>query len=152
MLNFTRQERVVIYFLVITLGLGAILRVIRNRNIESELTPTRFYQEEQRFKDVAEAINSESTQIFEESGLMDEEIYPDAHGKTEEVLISGPININSASVEELTKLPGIGPALAQRIKTYTDQQGPFENKADIVLVKGIGQKLYARIEGLVTTE
>ncbi|NQV41730.1 MAG: helix-hairpin-helix domain-containing protein [Candidatus Marinimicrobia bacterium] len=62
------------------------------------------------------------------------------------------VNLNTAGVKELAALPGIGPAKAERIKAYKDQNGPFKNKSDIVLVKGIGKKIYTRIEGLVTTE
>ncbi|MBT4035666.1 MAG: helix-hairpin-helix domain-containing protein [Candidatus Marinimicrobia bacterium] len=62
------------------------------------------------------------------------------------------VNLNTAGISELAELPGIGPAKAKRIKAYTDQNGPFKNKSDIILVKGIGEKIYTRLEGLVTTE
>jgi len=42
--------------------------------------------------------------------------------------------------------------LAQSIRAFTDLNGPFKNKSDIVLVKGIGEKIYTQIQGLVTTD
>ena len=152
MLNFTRQERVVIYFLVITLGLGAILRVFRNRSLENELTPTRFYQEEQEFQEIAALINAGSSEFIDSMGSMESNTLEAGAQGLDTSRAFRIININTASVHDLASLPGIGPALAQRIREYTDQHGPFKHKADIVLVKGIGEKLYARIEGLVSTE
>ncbi len=52
------------------------------------------------------------------------------------------IDINSASVKELTKLHRIGPALAERIVEYREKHGPFENPEDITKVKGIGAKTF----------
>ncbi len=151
MLNFTRQERIVIYFLVVTLGVGAVLRLVRNQHIENQLTPNRFYKEEQPFKKITEQINSDSIQFVDKNiSIPESSVYNTLTEDTVEN--SRLINLNTAGVRELAELPGIGPALAERIKAFTDQNGPFKNKSDIVLVKGIGKKLYTRIEGLVTTE
>ena len=49
-------------------------------------------------------------------------------------------NINTASVEELQRLPGIGPALAARIVEHRQAHGPFRHPDRIVDVKGIGEK------------
>jgi competence ComEA-like helix-hairpin-helix protein len=49
-----------------------------------------------------------------------------------------PININSATVDELLILPGIGPALAQRIIDYRTEHGPFASIEDLEHVSGIG--------------
>lgn len=151
MLNFTRQERIVIYFLVVTLGVGAVLRLVRNQRLEKQLVPNRFYEEEQQFKKIADQINADSVQFVDN-------VYSSTDSTVTEYSVTGVhgdskiININKAGIDELTELPGIGPALAHRIRAYTDLNGPFKNKSDIILVKGIGEKLYARIEGLVTTE
>lgn len=54
----------------------------------------------------------------------------------------GKVNINAASASELEALPGIGPALAQRIVASRQSQGPFAQCEDIMRVSGIGQKKY----------
>lgn len=59
----------------------------------------------------------------------------------------GPININSATVEELTTLPGIGPALAARIVAYREENGLFRTLEDLMQVAGIGE---VKLEGCRT--
>ncbi len=154
MLNFTRQERVVIYFLIITLSVGAILKMVRNRHLDVDLKSTRFFEEEKRFKKITEQINSGEGVIIENSSIKASastgEVDSSASGEL--IASSVKININTAGVEKLTELPGIGPAIGKRIRVYTDQNGPFKDKTEIILVKGIGEKLYTRIKGLITTE
>ena len=62
------------------------------------------------------------------------------------------ININTANVQQLQTLPGIGPTLAQRIIDYREAHGPFTSPAQLILVEGIGEKRLADIIGLITTE
>ena len=60
------------------------------------------------------------------------------------------ININTASVDELDTLPGIGPTTALKIVEYRDTNGPFLNIEDIVNVSGVGPTTYDRIKDLIT--
>jgi competence protein ComEA len=60
------------------------------------------------------------------------------------------VNINTATVTELATLPHIGPALAQRIIDYRNTHGPFAAIADITLVRGIGQGIFALIKEFIT--
>jgi competence protein ComEA len=62
---------------------------------------------------------------------------------------AGPVNINTASLVELDTLPGIGPALAQRIIDDRTANGPFQSPEDIKRVHGIGDALYEQIKGLI---
>ena len=57
---------------------------------------------------------------------------------------SGPVNINTASVEELKTLNGIGDSLAQAIVDDRERNGPFTSVDDLVRVSGIGAKTLAR--------
>ncbi len=52
----------------------------------------------------------------------------------------GKINLNTATKEQLTLLPGIGEVLAERIIRYRDAQGPFKKVHDLLKVEGIGEK------------
>ena len=62
-----------------------------------------------------------------------------------------PININTASENELDALPGIGPAIARRIVKHRSSQ-PFTKIEDIMFVKGIGEKKFAKLKELITVE
>ena len=62
-----------------------------------------------------------------------------------------PININTASEKELDALPGIGPAIARRIVEHRSSQ-PFTKIEDIMIVKGIGEKKFAKLKELITVE
>lgn len=55
------------------------------------------------------------------------------------------ININTAGVEELDRLPGIGVALANRIIDYRNKNGGFRDVNELKLVSGIGDKLFEKI-------
>lgn len=60
------------------------------------------------------------------------------------------VNINTASAEELSTLPGIGEALATRIIAYREEHGAFENTEEIMSVSGIGAKTYAQLKDRIT--
>ena len=59
---------------------------------------------------------------------------------------SAPIDINRATLDDLISLPGIGPALAQRIIDYRSEHGPFQSVDELERVSGIGP---LTIEGFI---
>ena len=62
---------------------------------------------------------------------------------------SGPININTATAEELTALPGVGEKTAEKIVADRDAQGPFASIEDLMRVSGIGEKKFAQVRDLI---
>lgn len=65
---------------------------------------------------------------------------------------TGPVNLNTATAEELSTLPGIGPVLAQRILDYRTEHGPYASVESLLGVSGIGEKKLEALLGLVTVE
>ncbi|MEL7362834.1 MAG: helix-hairpin-helix domain-containing protein [Bacteroidota bacterium] len=67
---------------------------------------------------------------------------------------AGPVrmNVNTASVRLLDRLPGIGPALAERIIAYRAEHGDFQRTEDLVHVRGIGPKTFERLAAYVFVE
>jgi competence protein ComEA len=61
------------------------------------------------------------------------------------------IDINKASIEALQSLPGIGPALAERIEAYRSET-PFKTIEDLKKVKGIGDVTFEKMKHLIKVE
>lgn len=64
--------------------------------------------------------------------------------------MGGRLNINTADAAALETLPGVGPALAQRIVAYREAHGPFTAVEDLLNVPGIGEKKLAQLREHVT--
>ena len=68
------------------------------------------------------------------------------------VVSENAININTASAEELAKLPQIGERFAKKIVEYRETYGPFRRPEHLMLVEGINDKKFRLVKELVKTE
>jgi competence protein ComEA len=60
------------------------------------------------------------------------------------------VNINTATVDQLTAVPGIGPKLAARIVEYRQKAGGYKSVQEVLNVKGIGEKSFEKLQPHLT--
>ncbi|MCE9574840.1 MAG: helix-hairpin-helix domain-containing protein [Deltaproteobacteria bacterium] len=60
--------------------------------------------------------------------------------------VSGKLNLNTATEEQLILLPGVGPSKAERVVAYRAKHGPFKRVADLRRVKGFGYRSLKKLE------
>ena len=68
------------------------------------------------------------------------------------ISLGAPVGLNSAGPSDLAALPGIGEELAGRIISYREENGGFTSVSELIDVKGIGDKKFAGILGLVSLD
>jgi competence ComEA-like helix-hairpin-helix protein len=66
--------------------------------------------------------------------------------------MAGVVNINTADVSQLSYLPRVGAAAAQRIVDYRTEHGPFKKATDLMQVKGFGSKTFERISSYIAVD
>ena len=135
MLNFTRQERRILFVLVCTFLVGLIIKGIQHNRNEKHLQSLE--SSARKFDLVYRAIASGQPEAPVQT---EARISPQT--KDRDTLR---VDINSAPEKMLVQLPRIGPVLASRIVEYRTRNGYFHTLDDITKVKGIGTKTLERI-------
>lgn len=142
-IGLTRSESVVFWFLIVAFVSGIAIKLVRGDVSKKETAKfdySVFDKEfEQRSAEIEKYVSAGSKNV--DNNFVDE-----GSG-------SAPfkVNINTATKEELMKLPGIGEKTAEQIIRHREIYGKFRKIEDIMNVKGIGQKKFERIKNYLTT-
>lgn len=141
--NFTTQERFVLIFLSASLVVGGIVKWTKIQNTPAlQIKTSSVNSEMQAFNRASHALNAAVTEL--------DVVKPDV--QVESINVDGKININQATSAALQQLPGVGPALADRIIAYRTEHGPFTQVEDLTLVRGIGTKMFEKIAKTISTD
>lgn len=135
MLAFTKNERIILILLILSLIAGSglkLFKISKKKNEDSLILD----KELKGFDKKLAAIVSTDT-------IIDSSKVSFLNNQRNNSLS---IDLNSATKQELEKLPHIGPVIAQRIIDYRMQRGRFETIDELVNVKGIGNKTLFKIK------
>lgn len=132
---FTKQERSVVLFLISGILIGTAVKIF-NPDIKEENPHKENFAQ---FEDIIKKLDTTKveTKNFRQNRSK-EDLYQDFK-----------IDINKATIDELIRLPKVGPVLAKRIIEYRDKIGGFRNINQLINVKGVGNKTLERLKPFI---
>jgi len=158
-LFFNQRDRNAIVLLLVLIGIAGLYSIYINSL--SKLDPSHFILQEQiekEFKAYEEDLElkevvSEDNDDVEKSSILQKDQKKQNKTRNSKLTKGQVVNINKASAEILTKIPGIGNTLAQRIVEYRRENGYFDNIEQLLAIKE-GKKILFEgiVEGTITEE
>ena len=144
----TPQEKLIFKFLLTVLIVGLVTGFVRREWFSDTLLDV---EEASKMAGEIEAIvtNIKNENINLKYEIVQGNEKTEINVKGSSIIPAGKVNLNTSTKTELTSLPGIGPALAERILIYRQDYGFFQSIDDLSKVKGIGKKTLERLRDLV---
>ena len=139
---FTKTERTIILFLFCTFWIGVAVRLFKQRVQSSSPSP----ETTRKFELLARAIREKADLPFREDSVRAAKKNTKPKKSKEKPSLSGPVNLNTAELNELTLLPRVGEAMARRIIDYRIQNGGFKSVDELKKIKGVGKKTFDQIQ------
>lgn len=143
--GFTQNESAVVVFLSAVIITGSVLNELHSTGS----TPPRDIREVYADADSAFAHRAAQSGAADSVAPVAASAKDAAAGPTQAL---PSVALNTATAQQLTALPGVGPATAAKIIAYREEHGPFRSPADLMNVKGIGRKKYEDIRQFITVE
>lgn len=148
---FTKQEKLFIIFFLGGILIGSGIKIYKTyfgSGVELFSSSGKLKETESKIAEKAKSIDSLLTgQNSKPENLENKPSVKINEGETKQKKLgANSIDINNAQLDELVKLPQIGPVLAQRIIDYRIEFGSFKRIEEICSVKGIGTKKFNSIK------
>jgi comEA protein len=148
--GFSRKEMFILLWVFLVLLTGSGIKVVKllfpgTRNFD-------YFESERKalsFKVLSDSIANISNE--QDSTVINNLILlSNTKQKKSALLINKKININSADKNELMKLPGVGPKMADMIIEYRNENSGFKTIHDLMKVKGIGGKKFLNVKNYIS--
>lgn len=168
-ISFTKKEIRIIVFSVSVLTIGLIIKHF-NQIVSGETGKNYDYsQSDDKFRNYSLQKNLNPPDIYSDTGNSNEESsndlmhnllrgddsiksIPDSlKNPNENEIYIEPVNLNTATKEQLIELPGIGESTAEKILIYRDERKGFKNIEELMKIKGIGRKKFEKIKRIIKT-
>jgi competence ComEA-like helix-hairpin-helix protein len=155
--GFTDTETKALIFLIVILFSGLIYKHFFQNSTREETIFSYFDQDSMFFAAVngennPENLNNISNKVVDYKQEVLDFNTQDFTKKRVHLLKEKSININTAGLNDLIKLPGIGEATAENILKYRDTNGNFRNLEELMNVKRIGEKRFSQIKAFLFIE
>ena len=147
--GFTRNEIKILLLLSVTLLVGTLLRYFGSSTKAAKGTdqPFDYSISDSIFQDRSAKPSRGFASTSDSAGSISPSVTA-----TRSLSKLSIININTATKNDLTQLPGIGEVYAERIIIYRADHGPFRTVDELENIPGIGKKKLERIKPLATTK
>ncbi len=152
---FTKKEKGIIIFIGSFVLLGSFWILLNKiyfkrtpKNVENYNKNIQAYVESEN-DNTSKIVNNNSTKeaIISEKKVNNEKKEPKTQKNSAK--LAKKININTGNIEELKKIPYIGPSKAKKIIIYREKNGKFKTCKEIINVSGIGDKTFEKIRDLI---
>jgi competence ComEA-like helix-hairpin-helix protein len=158
--SLTIQEIKTIFFILVVISLGLTLKYAKIKITENSNEKYNFVF----FDSLSKSLENQKLALVEDSKIMEKRVDSDqelsdfsghkldSNKKNKFFLKEQSINLNTASKEILTKLPGIGPKTAEKIIELRKNRKGFKSVDELLDVKGIGQSKLRAIKNYLYIE
>ena len=149
MIRLTSKEQKALLLLIVILAAGTLAQLLLPHSIKS--SQYDYTLQDSLFKALSADTLTENPKVVRETKPVPVPKKTEKHStkrtvkKARKALKQKSVEINSAGLQELQALPGIGPKTAQRIVDYRNEHGPFKTLEMLTKVKRIGPKTLQKI-------